>query len=65
MTMGERLRLKIAGRRAGVHPRTVKRWQAEGKLTDHRTEGRHRRVDSDELDALLKRRRDEAKKRGG
>ena len=62
--MGERLRLKIAGRRAGVHPRTIKRWQNEGKLTDHRTDGRHRRVDSDELDALLRKRQAEAKKRG-
>lgn len=51
------IRLNTAGGRAGTHPRTVSRWQDEGKLTDYRTPGNHRRVDPDELKQLVKKRR--------
>ena len=58
------MRIKAAGKLAGVHKDTIKRWQNEGHLTDHRTNGNHRRVDRDELMALLAKRRDDAKRRG-
>lgn len=55
-----RARLNVAADRAGVSVGSIRRWQDEGALTDHRTNGGHRRVDLDELDALLDRRRREA-----
>lgn len=55
--MGEKIRLIHAARRAGVKSKTMARWQDEGKLTDHRTAGGHRRVDSEELDKLLRKAR--------
>lgn len=55
-----RARLNVAADRAGVSVGSIRRWQDEGDLTDHRTNGGHRRVDLDELDALLDKRRREA-----
>lgn len=56
--MGKKIRLKQAAKQAGVHSDTIIRWQAKGHLTTHRTGGGHRRVDEDELRALLARRRE-------
>lgn len=48
-----KVQLHIAAAEAGVHPDTIVRWMDAGDLTDHRTKGGHRRVDLEELRALL------------
>lgn len=57
---GPLIRLNRAAKKAGVTTRSITRWQDAGDLTDHRTNGGHRRVDLDELRALLARRKREA-----
>lgn len=57
MVMGRKVEPHIAAKEAGVHRNTIVRWTEEGKLTDHRTAGNHRRVDMDELRAVLESRR--------
>lgn len=37
----------------GADPKTVTRWQAEGKFTEYRTPGGHRRFDEAEVIAYL------------
>jgi excisionase family DNA binding protein len=41
------------GKMMGVDPKTVTRWQIEGKFTEYRTPGGHRRVDESEVVAYL------------
>ena len=41
-----------AAARAGVSIDTIRRWMDDGKLTEHRTAGGHRRVDANELQDL-------------
>lgn len=57
---GPLIRLNRAAKKAGVTTRSITRWQDAGDLTDHRTNGGHRRVDLAELRALLARRKREA-----
>lgn len=52
-TMKRLLTPQAAARLAGVSPRTITRWQDTARLTEYRTIGGHRRVDEDELRALL------------
>lgn len=58
--VAQKVRLNRAAREGGVHTRTIVRWQDNGDLTDYRTNGGHRRVDLEELKALLARRKREA-----
>lgn len=55
-----RARLNVAADLAGVSTDTIIRWVDKGDLTDHRTNGHHRRVDLDELEELLEKRKREA-----
>jgi len=50
----ERLSTSEAARSANVHPKTVRRWIAEGKLPSERA-GREIRVRRTDLEALLRR----------
>lgn len=45
--------LPDAAEYAGVHPRTLRRYIAAGRLTGYRLGPRVIRIDADELDALL------------
>ncbi len=38
----------------GVSPSTVRNWAAEGKITEHRTQGGHRRFDQDEINEFAR-----------
>jgi len=44
-----------AAERRHVHPRTIRRWIAEGRLTAYRVGPHLIRLDSDEVDALRSR----------
>lgn len=61
--MGRKIRVKQASKVAGVHGDTIVRWVNRGDLTDHRTNGFHRRIDLDELRALLERRKNDTGKK--
>lgn len=50
----ELVNLQDAAERAGVHPKTVRRWISEGRITGYRIGPRFIRVDLDELAAMLK-----------
>jgi excisionase family DNA binding protein len=50
----EWLTTQEAARRIGVSPITLKRWEAQGRITSHRTPTNHRRWDAAEIDALMK-----------
>jgi predicted site-specific integrase-resolvase len=45
-------RLEVAAK-FSVDPKSVQRWERQGKLTAIRTPGGHARYDADEVDALL------------
>lgn len=45
--------LQEAAERAGVHPKTVRRWISEGRIRGYRMGPRFIRVDLDELAAML------------
>ena len=48
--MGKKITIKEASEILGAHTVTLKRWEAEGKLSpSHRTPGNHRRYDLDEV----------------
>lgn len=53
------LRQKEAVIKYKVHFNSLRRWVKEGKLTEYRTPGGHRRYDSDELDQLFRRKKDD------
>jgi excisionase family DNA binding protein len=43
----------VAAHELGVSIETIRRWVEEGKLTEHRTAGGHRRVDPEEVATLM------------
>jgi excisionase family DNA binding protein len=45
-----------AAARLGISVDTLRRWIADGRLTDHRTAGGHRRIDPGEVDPIALRR---------
>jgi len=45
--------IAAAGEYAGVHPRTIRRWVAAGRVTAYRMGPRLLRVDMDDVDAML------------
>ena len=51
--MGEKLPVREASRHAGVTTNTIRRWCDTGKLPHTRTAGGDRRIDIDDLDAII------------
>ena len=47
--MGKKLRTDQAAKRAGVHPRTIRRWADRGWLKAKRLPSGHLRIDEDDL----------------
>jgi excisionase family DNA binding protein len=47
--MGNIISIKEAAKTLGVHPKTLRKWELEGKITAIRTEGNHRRYDLSKL----------------
>lgn len=47
--MGNIISIKEAAQTLGVTPKTLRRWESDGKITSVRTEGNHRRYDLSKL----------------
>jgi excisionase family DNA binding protein len=54
MATGSLLTPRTIAERLSVHPHTVRRWLAEGRMASVRTPGGQYRVDSAELERLAK-----------
>lgn len=55
--MGKKLRTSIAARRAGVMPKTIRRWCDHYGLPYQVTAGGHIRIDEDDLSRFLEQRK--------
>jgi excisionase family DNA binding protein len=53
MTPEQTISVAEAARRAGVHPRTMRRWVSEGTITGYRIGPRLLRVSTADVDKLL------------
>lgn len=49
-----KITIKEASELIGVSPKTLRRWEKEGKIKPVRTLGNHRRYDKNEILKLLK-----------
>ncbi len=49
---GEYITPREAAKHLGVHPQSLRRWEAEGKLTTYRTPGGQRRFQKEEVEKL-------------
>jgi excisionase family DNA binding protein len=50
----EFLTINQAAKRLGVAKKTIRRWEADGKITSERTAGGHRRFDISKLESQVK-----------
>jgi len=48
------INIKEASKLIGVSPKTLRRWEKEGKITSFRTLGNHRRYDKEEILKIMK-----------